>query len=256
MHPKPTIIFLTGIICFPLVFTSCVNTRDATYFNDLNDTSLLSLTIISESVIQKNDILNISVSSLNAEASSIYNTPNNATGNTNNLAGYLVDGSGNIQFPVLGSIKAESLTKEQLKINITKTLLDKKLLVDPIVSIRFQNFRVTVLGEVARPTVVSVPSEKISLLEALGFAGDLTIYAKRNNVLVIREENGKKIIKRINLNSNELFTSPYYYLKSNDIVYAEPNKAKIASVSRSQQWLPLVVSGLSLGIIVLDRLIK
>ena len=256
MHLKPTIIFLTGIICFPLVFTSCVNTRDATYFNDLNDTSLLSLTIISESVIQKNDILNISVSSLNAEASSIYNTPNNATGNTNNLAGYLVDGSGNIQFPVLGSIKAESLTKEQLKINITKTLLDKKLLVDPIVSIRFQNFRVTVLGEVARPTVVSVPSEKISLLEALGFAGDLTVYAKRNNVLVIREENGKKTIKRINLNSNELFTSPYYYLKSNDIVYVEPNKAKIASVSRSQQWLPVVISALSLGIIVLDRLIK
>ena len=256
MHRKPIIIFLTGIICFPLVFTSCVNTRDATYFNDLNDTSLLSLTIISESVIQKNDILNISVSSLNAEASSIYNTPNNATGNTNNLAGYLVDASGNIQFPVLGSIKAESLTKEQLKINITKTLLDKKLLVDPIVSIRFQNFRVTVLGEVASPTVVSVPSEKISLLEALGFAGDLTIYAKRNNVLVIREENGKKTIKRINLNSNELFTSPYYYLKSNDIVYVEPNKAKIASVSRSQQWLPVVISALSLGIIVLDRLIK
>jgi len=256
MHLKPTIIFLTGIICFPLVFTSCVNTRDATYFNDLNDTSLLSLTIISESVIQKNDILNISVSSLNTEASSIYNTPNNATGNTNNLTGYLVDGGGNIQFPVLGRIKAESLTKEQLKINITKTLLDKKLLVDPIVSIRFQNFRVTVLGEVARPTVVSVPSEKISLLEALGFAGDLTVYAKRNNVLVIREENGKKTIKRINLNSNELFTSPYYYLKSNDIVYVEPNKAKIASVSRSQQWLPVVISALSLGIIVLDRLIK
>ena len=256
MHPKPTIIFLTAILSFSFLFTSCVNTRDATYFNDLNDTSLLSLTIISESVIQKNDILNISVSSLNAEASSIYNTPNNATGNTNNLAGYLVDGSGNIQFPVLGSIKAESLTKEQLKINITKTLLDKKLLVDPIVSIRFQNFRVTVLGEVASPTVVSVPSEKISLLEALGFAGDLTIYAKRNNVLVIREENGKKTIKRINLNSNELFTSPYYYLKSNDIVYVEPNKAKIASVSRSQQWLPVVISALSLGIIVLDRLIK
>ncbi len=248
--------FLIGFICFSFAVTSCVNTREVTYFNDVKDTSLVSSTIISETVIQKNDILNISVSSLNAEASSIYNTPNNATGNTNNLTGYLVDGGGNIQFPVLGRIKAESLTKEQLKINITKTLLDKKLLVDPIVSIRFQNFRVTILGEVARPTVVSVPSEKISLLEALGFAGDLTIYAKRNNVLLIREENGKKIIRRINLNSSELFTSPYYNLKSNDIVYVEPNKAKVASVSRSQQWLPIVLSVLSLGIIVADRIIK
>ena len=104
--------------------------------------------------------------------------------------------------------------------------------------------------------MVSVPSEKISLLEALGFAGDLTVYAKRDNVLVIREEGGQKMIKRINLNSQELFNSEYYYLKSNDIVYVEPNKAKIASVSRTQQWLPVVISALTLGIFVVDRLVK
>ncbi|MFN2439536.1 MAG: polysaccharide biosynthesis/export family protein, partial [Chitinophagaceae bacterium] len=233
-----------------------VNTRDATYFNNVKDTSLISLTSIPESVIQKNDILNISVSSMNPEASAIYNAPNESMANGNQISGYLVNEKGTIQFPVLEEIRAEGLTKEQLKVSITKSLLDKKLLVDPIVNIRFQNFRVTVLGEVARPTVVSVPSEKISLLEALGFAGDLTIYAKRNNVLLIREEEGKKIIRRINLNSNELFTSPYYYLKSNDIVYVEPNKAKVASVSRSQQWLPVVLSVLSLGIIVTDRIVN
>ena len=244
-----------GLI-FSVALTSCVSTKEATYFNGLKDTSLIASKIIAEPAIQINDILNISVSSMNPEASSMYNTPNESKGDANQLSGYLVDGDGNIQFPVLKSVKAAGLTKEQLKTAITKSLLDKKLLIDPIVSIRFQNFRVTVLGEVARPTVVSVPSEKISLLEALGFAGDLTIYAKRDNVLVIREEDGKKVIKRINLNTNELFGSPYYYLKSNDIVYVEPNKAKIASVSRSQVWLPVIMSAVTLGIIVIDRLIK
>jgi polysaccharide export outer membrane protein len=139
--------------------------------------------------------------------------------------------------------------------------LEKKLLLDPIVSIRFLNFRVTVLGEVGKPTVIPIPNEKISLLEALGLAGDLTIYGNRANVMVIREDvlPGKKeqrSIARVNLNSSELFTSPYYYLQSNDIVYVEPNKAKIASTSRAGQWLPVIFSGLSLAAIVADRLIR
>jgi polysaccharide export outer membrane protein len=113
-----------------------------------------------------------------------------------------------------------------------------------------------VLGEVSRPSVVTVPSEKISLLEALGLAGDLTVYARRDNVMVIREENGRRIIKRINLNSADLFSSPYYYLKSNDIVYAEPNKSKVASAGRANTWVPIVFSVLSFGVIAIDRLSK
>jgi polysaccharide export outer membrane protein len=148
------------------------------------------------------------------------------------------------------------LTKSQLKEIIIKNLLDKKLLVDPIVDIRFVNFRVTVLGEVGRPAVVNVPNEKISILEAIGMAGDLTIYANRENVLLIRETNGNKEIKRLNLNSNEIFTSPYYYLKSNDVVYAEPNKTKVRSTSQSWQILPIVLGSLSFLVIVADRLIK
>ena len=154
--------FLPGVLCLAVVFASCGNTKKATYFNSLKDTTLISSTMIVEPAIQINDILNISVSSMNPDASSIFNTPNESKGDANRLSGYLVDGDGNIQFPVLKSIKAAGLTKEQLRTNITKSLLDGKLLVDPIVSIRFQNFRVTVLGEVARPSVVAVPSEKIS----------------------------------------------------------------------------------------------
>src|SRR6185436_4696019 len=134
--------------------------------------------------------------------------------------------------------------------------IDKKILLDPIITIRFVNFRVTVLGEVNNPTVVTVPNEKISFLEALGLAGDMTIYAKRTNVMIIRESNDVKIIKRLNLNTDELFTSPYYYLQSNDIVYVEPNKAKVASVSGGMQWAPIVMSGLSLVLIAATQLIK
>lgn len=254
-------IFVFLLLLALLFSTACVNTRSATYFNDVNDATLSANTPIPESVIQKNDLLSISVSSLNAEASAIFNTPNNSgvmTAGTNPTmaSGYLVSADGNIQFPILGSVKAAGLTKEQLKESFIKTLLEKQLLKDPIVSIRFLNFRVTVLGEVRNPTVVSVPNEKISLLEAIGLAGDLTIYARRDNILVIREEDGNKVIKRLNLNSNELLSSPYYYLKSNDVVYVEPNKARVATSGRSQQWIPMVVSGLSLVVIALDRVIK
>jgi polysaccharide export outer membrane protein len=216
-----------------------------------------------EPLIQKNDILSISVSSLNPEASKIFNAPNiteaegvDLTGRAMNISGYLVNQDGYIQFPFLGNIKAAGLTKKALKENIAQSLVTKKLLLDPIINIRFLNFRVTVLGEVAHPTVVNVPSEKITLLEALGLAGDLTIYAKRHNLLIIREEEGKKTIKRIDLNSTALFSSPYYYLRPNDIVYVEPDKAKVASANPVRQWLPLVFSGLTIVVIGLDRLTR
>ena len=151
---------------------------------------------------------------------------------------------------------AAGLTKQRLKEEITQMLVNSKLLIDPIVTVRYLNYRVTVLGEVARPTVVAVPNEKISILEAIGLAGDLTIYAKRDNVLLIREEKGSKVIKRINLNTSEIFTSPYYYLKSNDVIYVEPNNAKVASASRSQQLLPIVLSALSFVAIILTRVIN
>ena len=150
---------------------------------------------------------------------------------------------------MIGNVKAEGLTKNQLKDKIAKTLVEKKILLDPIITIRFINFRVTVLGEVNHPTVVIVPNEKISLLEAIGLAGDMTIYAKRDNVLIIREANDQKILQRLDLNSDELFTSPYYYLQSNDIVYVEPNKNKVASVSGGMQWAPIILSAMSLVII-------
>ena len=137
---------------------------------------------------------------------------------------------------------------------ITQELTDRKLLLEPIVDVRYLNFKVSVLGEVRDPSVLTIPSEKVTLLEALGLAGDMTIYAKRDNVLLIREEGQITKTHRLDLTTDAIFTSPYYYLKSNDIIYVQPNKSKVASAGRATQWLPVVISVLSLGIIVIDRL--
>lgn len=245
------------LIIIAVWLSSCLNTQKATYFNRLEDTTLLSIHKLPETKIRTNDIISVSVSSLNPDATVIFNTPNIIAGpNGTQFNGYLVNEAGLIEFPVLGLIGAAGFTKDQLKASIANALVSKKLLLDPIVTIRIQNFRVTVLGEVKSPGVIQVPSEKISLLEAIGLAGDLTIFAKRENVLIIREDSTSKIIKRLDLNSNEIFASPYYYLKSNDIVYIEPNKARVASASRAQQWMPVLFALLSFAVIVLDRVIE
>lgn len=251
--------FWSVMIGFFFLASSCVDTKKAVYFNNIGNTSIRPPLADLEPVIQKSDLLSIYVSSLNPDATMVFNTPNmqaptstSSAASTSGSIGYLVSQDGNIQFPVLGSIKVAGLTKKQLTEFISKTLVDKKLLVDPIVTISFLNYRVTVLGEVGRPTVITVANEKISLLEAIGLAGDLTIYAKRDNVLLIREENGQKLIRRINLNTEEIFSSPYYYLKTNDVVYVEPNKSKVANSGRSQVLLPIVFSALSFVTVVVS----
>ena len=233
---------------------SCTPTREAVYFNELEESQIKSSVQVPETVIQQNDILSISVSSLNKTATEIFNIHDGAA-NTETSNGYLVGSDGKIQFPMLGSITVSGLTKSQLQSLLEKSLSDKQLLIDPIVLIRFLNFRVTVLGEVGKPSVINVPSEKVSLLEAIGLAGDLGIHARRDNVLIIREEQGQKIFERINLNSNELFTSPYYYLKSGDVVYVEPNRYKLIASKPVPQWITYGLTGLSvvIGILALIR---
>jgi len=256
----PTRLALLSVM---FLLLSCTSTKKTTYFYGVPSGPIVSTMAVPESIIQKNDILSIVVSDLNPNAAKLFNpdNPENnnpAAGPAKDVSGYLVDTDGNIQFPMLGIIKAEGLTKNQLKDKIKNLSKSKGLLLDPIVTIRFLNFKVTVLGEVGRPTVIPISNEKISLLEALGLAGDLTIYGNRQNVMVIREEivPGKpdqRSIARLNLNSGDIFTSPYYYLQSNDIVYVEPNKAKVSSTSSAIQWLPVIFSALSLAAIVITN---
>jgi polysaccharide export outer membrane protein len=250
------------ILMLPLLI-SCVNTRKAVYFNNLPTIDTFSEIPVPELIIKKNDILSIRINVSNFDADKMFNLPNatnarssTATGEYIEPAGYLVGRDGFIRLLILGAMKAEGLTEKQLAENIRRELIVRKLLLDPVVEIRHLNFKVSILGEVQRPTVITVPNERITLLEALGLAGDITIFAKRNNVLVIREEGGKRITQKINLNSTELFNSPYYYLKSNDVIYVEPNRARVASATRFNQLLPTIVSALSIAIIVFDRLIR
>lgn len=254
---------LLSILLASILLTSCANSKKIVYFNNVQDATFPSTTVEKELPIQPNDILSITISSLNAEASAPFNLQTNysgrsttVTGSNIEVGGYLVNADGTLELPILGTIKAAGFTKDQLKDNITNLILSKKLLVDPIVDIRYLNYEVTVLGEVARPTVIPVPNEKISLLKALGLAGDLTIYGKRDNVLLIREENGKKITRHIDLTSKNFFNSPYYYLEPNDVVYVQPNATKAATASRTQQFLPILFSALSVVAIVVDRLVR
>jgi polysaccharide export outer membrane protein len=246
------VLFFSFLICIQV---ACVNSKKAVYFNGIHDTVFVNKGANLSPTIQKSDLLNITVNSMNPEASMIFNTPNAAAPSTSlntslgaatsgipgatgqsQVLGYLVNDEGNLKFPVLGLIKAQGLTKKQLEDEITQSLVDKKLLVDPIV---------TIIGEVNRPTTINVANEKVSILEALGMAGDLTVFGKRDNVLLIREEAQERIVKRLDLNDPGILSSPYYYLKTNDVLYVEARKEKILSTSRTQQLLPIIISALS-----------
>lgn len=258
---KLTRVPLGALLPCILVFllAGCASPEKARYFNELPSAEYRMENDNPDPIIQKGDILNITVSSLNPQENAIYNAPINSVTSANNsasiaaLTGYLVNPEGKITFPVIGELKAAGFTKKQLKDYIVGEMTMKKLLINPVVTIRIINFRVTVLGEVQRPSMIDVPNEKISILEAVGLAGDMTLYAKRDNVLLIRSEEGKKVTRRINLETDEIFKSPYYYLKSGDIVYVESNKAKVQSTSRSNQLLPILLSALAFVAIIVDR---
>lgn len=226
-----------------LFLPSCMTRKDISYFQDITDsTSVQKITRSFEAVIQAGDILSIHVSSLSREASSFFNVTGETTdeqvANT-----YLVNTAGEIEMPLVGTVSVAGLTTRMAK-QLIRTKLEKYL-TDPTVNLRIRNFKITLLGEVSSPGVYTVPNEKITLIEALGLAGDLSIYGKRVDVLVVREENGERKFFKVDLRSKELFESEIYYLHSNDIVYVEPGKGKIASADEVYKILPIVLSGLS-----------
>lgn len=252
-------------LCFLVisVLASCGNPQKLTYFNGVNDKVTYGIEKTDEVKISPNDLLSITVSSLSEEGSAIFNPTKDATtrfttitGVNTERSGYLVGPDGTITLPVLGNIQVAGLTKEQLRNKITKLILDQKLLVEPLVEIKFLNYEVTVIGEVGHPTVITVQNEKISLLKALGVAGDLTIFGKRDNVLLIREQGGERMTTHLDLTSPDFLKSPYYYLQPNDIVYVQPNKARAAQSSMWPQTVPIMMTALSVAIIILDRVLR
>jgi polysaccharide export outer membrane protein len=262
-YVKPNRVIFSIIFLIVVLFAldSCVNSQKLVYFNGSTKSFKTATNLTVEAPIQKNDLLSISVNSLNPEASMLFNVPNisaTAINSVTNIgssqpSGYLVNPKGEIAFPIIGILKVAGITKSELATMLTKQLEDRKLLVDPIVTIRHLNFRVSVLGEVSNPGVFTVPNERLSLLEALGLAGDITIYGKKSNVLIIREdENANKTMNRVNMNTDSIFTSPFYYLRSNDIIYVEPSENRVMK-ERYTQLLPIAFGVLSFGIIMVDR---
>ncbi|MEX6689925.1 polysaccharide biosynthesis/export family protein [Danxiaibacter flavus] len=242
-----TYAFLLIII---LLTASCANSKKVVYFNNLTDSMVVSQTGSLEPVIQRNDVLSIYVTSMDETVTQMFNAPNLSA---SQAAGYLVDQDSTIQFPIIGKIKAAGMTKKALADYIRSQLIKKDLLKDPIVQVRYLNFKVVVLGEVAHPGVINVTNEKITLMEAIASAGDLTPQAKRSNILLVHEEDGTKTIKRLDLTKAELLTSPSYYLKSNDVVYIEPTKTKMAGSSRFLQLFPIVLATLTFGLLVINQ---
>lgn len=242
------------LTCLILLSSCGVQYKQVPYFQDLTDSGIVEEEIVNYSQlrIQKDDILAITVSSLNMEASAIFNMgttssiQNNVAGNVNpslTANGFTVDHTGHIQMPLIGSIAVSGLTTPE-----ARELIESKLtpfLKEPVVSLRLINFRISVLGDVAKPGVYPVQNEKVSVTEALSMAGDLTITAIRKNVLLVRELNGKREYVRLDLQKKDLFNSPYYYLQNNDVLYVQPSNAKYASVDASYRNVSIILSALS-----------
>lgn len=227
-----------------LMLGSCASTKKVAYFQNINEVSLEGSKGLFDAKIMPKDMLTITVSTTDPKAATPFNltisgtlavTGTLSTG-ANSLQTYLVDNDGEILYPVIGKINVSGMTVRQCEEFITakiKPYLSSSE--NPVVTVRMSSYRVSVIGEVTRPGVISVASEKMSVLEALAQAGDLTIYGKRDNVMLIREDaTGQKSVHILDLNDANIINSPYYYLQQNDIIYVEPNKVKAQNASVGQ----------------------
>jgi polysaccharide export outer membrane protein len=256
---------ITALLVLAVYFVSCTPQQKLPgYLENVIDTSGKEEVKIPELRIQKNDLLSIQVYSLSTlpeKSDLIYNLPcNGASGGiaTASVCGFMVDPNGNIEYPRLGIFHAEGLTKQELAEQIKKKLTEPiVLLASPNVIIRFLNYKVTVLGEVAHPGTIPVPGERITILEAIGLSGDITPYGRKNSVKVIREVNNKREIGMIDLSSKNLFESPYYNLMQNDVVMVEPSQQKARQTDQAlvQQRVGFAISIIS-SIAVIYSIIK
>lgn len=239
------------------ILNSCQTSKDLAYFRNIPRDSIATIQFQNlETKINKNDVLQVNISTLDEVTTRILNATTALGPSAGTLGGYLVDETGIIKLPLVGAIKASGLTKRELADLITKEILNQKIAKDPIVTVRIVNFKITMLGEVSHPGVIPVINEKITLPEALAQAGDLTVYGKRTNVLLIRESGEKRIYKRLSLNKTELFDKDFYYLQNLDIIYVEPNNARAASSDRTTQLIPLVMSIASFFVLLYLELFK
>lgn len=245
-----------AIFCICFLLGSCINTKEVAYFNNLPDSSLTQLQQLQPppSIIQVNDILEIRVGGENEKTVQYINQYFTGTNNSNNTSGgalqAIVDLNGNIELPKIGKLKLAGLTRDAARDSITSAY--KEYLLEPIVAVKFGNFRFSVLGEVKTPGSFSLLSEKVSIFEALAQAGDLTQFAERNKIKIIRDVNGKREILSLNLIDSSILNSPDYYINRYDVIYAEPKNVKVVTENfqRTATYIATVASVLALFLLI------
>jgi polysaccharide export outer membrane protein len=245
-------IIILGVIII-LLSNSCVSKKEIIYFqNDAINQEKVSNSY--KTVFKPDDLLQITISAKEIEAVKDFNLSSVSLSGPGEKQSYLIDSKGEIDFPILGKIKIGGLSRTEA-IELFKKKLDPDYVKEPIVIITITNFKVSVLGDVSNPGSYMIPNERISILDAIALAGDLNISAQRNDILVQREEGGEKRQYRVDLLSNNINTSPVFYLQQNDVVYVKPNYASIQSASsNSNTSLIISLTGLLVTIItVLTR---
>lgn len=227
--------FLPLALLAVLLLYSCTTPKGISYFQDLQpDVKSLSIGPSADIRIRPKDQISIMVNTPDPKLTNLFNLPqtsqrigqqnSTASSGNGNLSGYTVDSKGFINFPIMGKIEVAGLTREEIAERITRELIDRELVKDPVVTVEYMNLHFAVLGEVSNPGRYFIDRDRPTLLDALSQAGDLTIQGRRDNILVLREEGGKQVPHRINLcHTDSLLLSPVYYLQQNDVVYVEPN---------------------------------
>ncbi len=245
------------LLILPALLTSCFTPKKVLYLQDLGAEMVQEMKEADyEAEIRKDDLLQILILAQTPEAAKPFNQSaliqemSNTTNNPEQSA-YLVDVNGCVDLPVLGRMTVEGMTTLELKNKIKQELIQKNLIKEPVVQVRILNFKVMMLGEVKSPGAIEVKGERITLLDAISQAGDLTMQGRRDRVAVIREEAGKRTVHYLDLKSKAIFDSPYFYLQQNDVVYVEPNDVKSVQYRSGQlgnvtPWISVLSSMLSL----------
>lgn len=248
-------------ICFLIFLGSCATRKDIIYYQDIDDTQLQDVSNIKPKVqIEINDILQVDIKTLNPESTIPFIKQNGMQsgggggamqGGMIKLQGYIVDEYGEIQMPVIGKVQVDGLTREQAEKKIKSKL--SVYLKDPYVSVRFLNFKFTIQGEVNSPGTYEVFEPNLTLLQALGNAGDLTIRGQRANILIIRTTGEQRVARRIDLTKTDWMNSPYYFIKQNDYIYVEPNGPQVKTagyIGSLGSLLGIISSVLAIGLTI------